>query len=620
MEHIIVEKDVVEEWPDATRERHYRGQEVFLDGPVRRRGTASQAASTVNPSSSISQRTQRAPPSSHYAQNSPEEEYSTAFYGIRGETNRASKDVQIGRITENPAPAAGSGITRPTPTIPADKDFRPCPRRAAVEDLPESPYATSERLDDPQQPRRERETVQIRERYAEEDFFSDGPGLVAAQRSGRTRGERHSNAAAAPFNVMHSDYPADSELVVVDERPVGDDTYIRETHTSPATNITRDSDEITVWPGHVHGQPRANRGPPMDSVALHRQRFGMRQEHDKRDPPGPRPDRDAPYIVPRGSIRRPPSPPKESQIIREDRRYYREGSPSGERIIRERIIRARRESPERRGRHTHTSQVRASPNQHANNFDEDIRFVEPSARPRSILRSPSTSPGERLGFYASDAHVTFASKDNIAPMPQSAPSDTTETPRTQGVSRYHQRPRGHGYDGAASSRTHSEQTKSDEYLHERERGRTSCRYDDPVEGVEDYKPEMNHVLTRALSESPSRERAGDLKKKAEAKKRVRIEMMTEAHGPYHAEVSPSPSMEVLTDGSQASHHDPDPRTSARTSARGHGMQRRMESIDERLESGQPGWLRVTNVKQYISPDGRPYEVVEEGIVLDDQRR
>lgn len=617
MEHIIVEKDVVEEWPDATRERHYREQEVFLDGPVRRRRAASHAASTVNPSSSISQRTQRAPPSSHYAQNSPEEEYSTAFYGIREETNRASKDVQIGRITEDRTPAAGSGITRPTATIPADKESRPKPRHAAVEDHHGRPYAESERLHDAQQPHRGRETVHVRERYAEDDFLPNGPVSVAAQRSGRAGGERVSNAADSLFSVMRSDYPADSELVVVDERPVGDDTYVRETHTSPATNISRDSDEITVWPGDVHGQPRANRAP-MDSVALHRQRFGMRQDHDKRDPPGPRLDRNASYIVPRGSIRRPPSPPKEAQIIREDRRYYREGSPSGERIITERIIRACRESPERRGRHLRTSQVGAYPDQHAKKFDEDIRFVEPSARPRSILCSPSTSPGERLGFYTRDAHVTFASKDNIAPMPQSASSDTTEKPRTQGVSRYHQRPRGHGYDGAASSRTRSERTNPDQCFYERERGRTSRRYDDQVEGVEDYKPEMNQVLTRALSESPSRERAGDLKKKAEAKKRVRIEMMTEAHGPYHAEVSPSPSMEVLTDGSQTSHREPDPQTSARRSARGHGMQR-MESIDERLESVEPGWLRVTKVKQYISPDGRPYEVVEEGIVLDDQQ-
>lgn len=630
MEHVVSEKDIVEQWPGETRERHYRAAEVYHNEPSEGRGTY---ADTVGPNSSISQRPPRdvkqrkqRPERSYISQQFVEDDYAGSFPRMRKDNDRSSKDVNIGRSSDISSNARGSGIAheavfaavnvRPKSSAATQRPHDPnrnlrheiedldyhFSHQVSVHEVPRRPDPTAERS-----PIRHSsaiahgyQTSPTQQMYIEEESQCGLTATMAGQRLEKPGEAVFSRAQRSRSRFRSSEYAADMGLAVVDERPVGDATYVRETYAAPPPS--RDSDEVTVWPGHV---PGPGRRVPLDSVAMHKQRLGTRREDERQELPRHMGVDNGPYIIPRRSVLRVPSPPRDEDIVRDDRRVYRERDSSRERITRERLVRVSHDSPERRGRHFRSSQRDTPPAQYASRFDEDSRFGEPAPRPRSILRPGSTPPGDGGGFY-NNARVTFASRDNIAPMPQR---------------------RGHGFDGPNSSCSDSDLidsgsehtndiiwTDGDEIT---TRGRAVNR-EGYSTGVDPYVPEMKSVQTRPLSESPSRERAEDLRKKAE-KKKVRVQVMSDCHAPYRAELSPSSSMEGLADHSQVDHDGSRPPAMVRSRTMP-GDPERMPTIGEGHERPPvaPGWLRVTKVKQYIDANGRPYEVVNEEIVLDDQ--
>lgn len=565
VEHVVVEKDLYAEYVDATHESRYRDEQVYYD-----------AASTVDPSSSISQRpskeaiaSKEGRLSSYRAKRTGETDYSSTLYNIQEDARHASKDVNIGRFSEIRRDAAYDDIVRPSAPPAVSKQNRV--------------YRTSE-----QSAMSEPGVMEDNELQ-----YTRCVPVEASSGNGRS-GSKHESA---PLEQHH-------ETIRFRHVQAGGDALAA---PRPIVGSDRDSGDMTVWPGHEPAIRTHRDRTPLDSVALHQEQADV--HHPELEQALPlRPRYDQSYLVPRGSVRRPLSPPADEDIVREDRRVYREMiSPGRERTVKERIIRMARRSPDWNG-----DEYRGRPSSRFNDLP-----------PKSILRPPSIPPGE--GIYAgSRARVSFASREQVAPGPPYAPSSENSEPYIEGMSRVRRRPRGHELDGPNSS-----QTSSDEYYYERERGRTAHRYPEEDDGLPPYEPEMKRIptrpLTRALSESPSRERAEELKRKA-GKKRVMVEVESEAHGPFRAEISPTPSMEVMTSGSRVSVDSPEAQAAGKTkntdrdvTPTGNLPRVGKPSISTRRhEPHQSGWLKVTKVKQYISHDGIPYEVVEEDYIWEDE--
>lgn len=642
VEHVVMAKDVIERWPDETRERHFRGQEVYYGDHIDRRNVFTSATSTVLPGSSISQRPPRVsaprnehPSGGHRAQERPKPDHSTAFYGIQEDTKHASRDVLIGHGSELRLGAVASAVTgasmvqhslhTATDKGPSDKQAHRS-HQNVPDSLPERRHSAAGKHHT--QPAREEmpldyEIYKVKQKtYTEERLPPPRPSELSNPQYRRTAERntwtdtprRHDFTTAQPASNM--------TLAQVDERPVGNDLYVREIYTAPPSQDSVDSDK-TVWPGYVRdksgdAQLTRPRAAPLDSLAMHRQHAGERQSRSKQKH-FPKPLKEESYIVPKGSVRERPIPPHEKDVIHDDRRYYRDIDPSGERIIEERIVRAVAHSPERRGRHYHTSRADDRPTRAPSHFEEQDYYYRDasSAQPRGILRPPSAVPSSSAcGVYSNAAaHVTFASKDNVAPTPVVSPIQK----RTEDLSG--RRPRAGDFDGPNSSRasTHAHTHDHDRSNHQ-QRSRPSYRdiEDGRIESITEYEAGKAHVITRALSESPSRERAADVAKKA-AQKRVKMEVDSLAHGPYHAEVSPTVSMEVLADGSQVGYEEVSKAASMRDARRAAGGLGRgaREGGGAKVE---PGWLWVTKVKQFIDPKGRPYEVVKEEVLLDEEYR
>ncbi|GAB7357061.1 hypothetical protein MBLNU459_g7879t2 [Dothideomycetes sp. NU459] len=190
-------------------------------------------------------------------------------------------------------------------------------------------------------------------------------------------------------------------------------------------------------------------------------------------------------------------------------------------------------------------------------------------------------------------HVAFASQDDVAILPRLAPlEDGRDISKGMGISRFrrdchHQEP--------------DDQVDDD--------GLARTRYTDDEEKT--YIPEPKRSITRAFSESPSRERGLSASRQQEE---------SYSHGPYHAEISPTASMEVLNDIDSSRFGDgAERRCSQRVDEREMETpsQRSRRQRGEYMDSANDrGWTRYVNVKEYRDEEG-PWVEVKETVVLDE---
>ncbi|GAB7357060.1 hypothetical protein MBLNU459_g7879t1 [Dothideomycetes sp. NU459] len=349
-------------------------------------------------------------------------------------------------------------------------------------------------------------------------------------------------------------------------------------------------------------EPLMNEAPPLlsretqgpkDSVAMLRASRKLKpSDQDYQSQPTAR------FVDRREFIRPRLSPPSSEDVIHERRKFYRDRSSSGERVIEERIVTARRRSPERRSHGDRSAHKTRSlgPDTVHEPIDRGRlyqRSSEMTFRPRSILRSPSGSPRDQTSANHGGYHVAFASQDDVAILPRLAPlEDGRDISKGMGISRFrrdchHQEP--------------DDQVDDD--------GLARTRYTDDEEKT--YIPEPKRSITRAFSESPSRERGLSASRQQEE---------SYSHGPYHAEISPTASMEVLNDIDSSRFGDgAERRCSQRVDEREMETpsQRSRRQRGEYMDSANDrGWTRYVNVKEYRDEEG-PWVEVKETVVLDE---
>lgn len=557
-------------WPKDTMNRH-QSVGYYYDDPVEER---SWFGGTVSPDSSISQnrdpvRRQAPPKQGHSSGRVVQTDELDHFYQPRQSTSGLSKEVNIGGTLDTQS-AADKGKAK------IKSQSTPGPGRSGEEFSDEEFILATRYLSDQKEAQRRAQKAAAPSSRHDADVAQERQPYPSRQTFVNEESRLAYSTAKLPGPTPKT------SLAVIQE------TFGRESSVSPPGSM--DSD-LTVWPGHV---PRQARRIPLDSVAMHKQRFGADKGNEGR-PKTHGAGVSALYNVPRdNNVRDQPVPPRREDIIREDRRVYHERSPSADRIVRERLVRVARDSPPDRQDHFRQSHGKPAPGHYASRIEEDDRFEEPSQRPRGILRPGNSPPSPGGGFYR-NARVTFASKDSIVPTPV-------------------------GFDGSRSAgfveSEYSDDVSVDSHV---ERGRVVNR----GEQIQHYMPNMHNVPSRplsALSESPSRESVEELARKAEKKKRVQVRVLTDAHGPYGGEVSPSSSMEALdNESSHVGQSGPSDAGVGRSKPKGGATDYKLTGTVEasRQRPLEPGWLRVTKVKKYIDADGRPYEVVSEEIVLDE---
>ncbi|KAK8213262.1 hypothetical protein M8818_002560 [Zalaria obscura] len=234
------------------------------------------------------------------------------------------------------------------------------------------------------------------------------------------------------------------------------------------------------------------------------------------------------------------------RLVHEKRTRHREAiSPYRERIIDERLVTSRPISPSEERKLMQAARRPASgrsvqePRGRRPERDDQGR---PAPRLRSILRGASSSSRERERRFAPEGypgHISFASQDDVKVI---SPPDTTSTPSqvsnvTEGMSKLRQRERA-WIDGAVKSRG-----DQPTYYYEREREVTRGRAGRDTtfdKHEEDVPIPRERRLTRALSESPSRE--GSLRTRSTQGS----EEIYDPYGPYRPNGAATESMEVLT--------------------------------------------------------------------------
>lgn len=567
-DYIIVERDVVEEWPDATRRHSYQDWETthqdVMEASSYSRNRVWLTASTVEPSSSISQR----PP------NHPEPTRQQAY---SARDRRGSSTSPSGYLSADDNTATGRR-----------REDASAQRKQLLRD------------DQTQAPGRFG--------WAEEDAEFMSGALPSATSHCSARDEAHLTEAKPSCRYTNKDghkmhpqhsYDVSEQLTYSEAQASRRPDYFRSRQAGPTRSDRRSSTMVDRPPA------KSDRGSeyypsflpmtsnaPKDSVAMLRAgRLPRDREHTDRSRPSAR------YVSRQESQRLRPSSPRSEDIISDRRAVYRERSSSSEHIVTERLVRTRRRSPDRQSR-TDRPAFDTKPPRYADDRGRTSQHPsEPPPRHKSILHSRSGSPrGPEEAYYVQN-RVAFASHDDIAtlpspPVPEGAPSMS----KGMGLSRFLRRSHGQELDGQGGNYGES-------------RGRSHYTDDDQ----ETYVPEPNRAITRAFSESPSRERCLSIPQQYEE---------SYSHGPYHAEVSPTASMEVLTDID-------DSRAAGRSEGTGRlfnpkereaASQRSRRQREEYMNPAEErGWTRYVNVKKYRDKSG-PWVEVKETVVLDDDAR
>ncbi|KAI5271934.1 hypothetical protein E4T47_04772 [Aureobasidium subglaciale] len=187
--------------------------------------------------------------------------------------------------------------------------------------------------------------------------------------------------------------------------------------------------------------------------------------------------------------------------------------------------------------------------------------------------------------------VSFSQENEIVTLPQELPSERVSM---QGLSHMRiQPPNLSGIRNAAVDHEHDKHSKN--------------IYIDPPERSYASEPKWT-----PLSESPARE--------------LPLADNSYAHGPYRAEVSPSPSMRVHVDNYDflpldKSGNDLEYKSIKATNPTdpavqkpGHVYQGKQQKREKKVEDR--GWTKFTTVREYIDDQG-PYMEVEEKVVFDD---
>lgn len=596
-EHIIVERDDIKGWPEETHQHSYRDWEMIRDDPMDASYSRSRvwlAASTVEPSSSISQR----PPN-------------------------------LGGLAHQQQPTARSRL-EPYESLPPPPDYLPSSKRTTkdtrieVASQPQStttgerfmlrdPLSTSHQRGDFSAQRKQRihdDQTQAPNQFEwnEEDveLMSGALPTVTSQGSGRhevtqKKAVPYLQYAARTAPWMHpqhlygvSEQRTSSEIQISQlpsdssSRYSGAQTSDRRSYAVADKCSARPDGGSEYYPSSV---PRTNQAP-RDSVAMMR---ASRAPHHL--DPSSHSRRTTHDISRQKTQRLRPSPPRSEDIVSDRRAIYRERSSSSEHIITERLVRTWRRSPDRQSR-TGRSDFTSKPPRNADDRGRvPQRSSEPPSRPKGILRSRSGSPRDHEDAYYMRQRVAFASHDDIATLPPpTSPESAPNISKGMGISRLLRRPRDKTFDGQGEDDGSS-------------RGRSHYTED----GQETYIPESKRAITRAFSESPSRERGLSISQQHEE---------SYSHGPYHAEVSPTASMEVLTDidtsrvGGRLEDTSRLFRTSERETRRQRSQQQR-EGYTEPAE--ERGWTRYVNVKKYRDETG-PWVEVNETVVLDEDER
>jgi hypothetical protein len=170
--------------------------------------------------------------------------------------------------------------------------------------------------------------------------------------------------------------------------------------------------------------------------------------------------------------------------------------------------------------------------------------------------------------------VSFSGEDEVATLPPDLPSGRDEH-SVQGLSRMRLQP----------PNLSGMPTVHDDYEYEKQRNRT---YIDPAERP--YVPEPKWT---PLSESPARE--------------LPLVEESYAHGPYRAENSPTPSMQVHVDKDDfVLEKSNEPRKTPR------------QYEPQPAQQNDRAWTRYVTVKEYRDEKG-PFVEVEEKFVFDDER-
>ncbi|KEQ64418.1 uncharacterized protein M437DRAFT_45046 [Aureobasidium melanogenum CBS 110374] len=168
--------------------------------------------------------------------------------------------------------------------------------------------------------------------------------------------------------------------------------------------------------------------------------------------------------------------------------------------------------------------------------------------------------------------VSFSEEDEVATLPPDLPSNHDDR-SMQGLSRMRLQP----------PNLSGKPDVHDDYVYEKQRSRT---YVDPTERP--YVPEPKWV---PLSESPGRE--------------LPLVEESYAHGPYRAENSPTPSMQVHVDKDD---FVPDKGSEPRKAPR--------QYLHRPVRQEDRSWTRYVTVKEYRDEKG-PFVEVEEKFVFDD---
>lgn len=200
-----------------------------------------------------------------------------------------------------------------------------------------------------------------------------------------------------------------------------------------------------------------------------------------------------------------------------------------------------------------------------------------SSRPAPIEDYPLPSKDRPLSLANNRPirrRVSFSEENEVATLPPDLPDDR-DGRLMQGLSRMRLQPP--NFSGKPSVH--------DDYVYEKQRNRT---YIDPAERP--YVPEPKWT---PLSESPARE--------------LPLVEESYAHGPYRAENSPTPSMQVHVDKDD---FVPDNGRESRKAPRQYGPQP--------IRQEDRTWTRYVTVKEYRDEKG-PFVEVEEKFVFDDER-
>ncbi|KAI4844027.1 hypothetical protein E4T44_06432 [Aureobasidium sp. EXF-8845] len=199
-----------------------------------------------------------------------------------------------------------------------------------------------------------------------------------------------------------------------------------------------------------------------------------------------------------------------------------------------------------------------------------------SSRPGSI-RGPlpyKDRPAPLTNVKSTKRRVSFSGEDEVAALPPDLPSGRDDR-STQGLSRMRLQP----------PNISGMPTVHDNYEYDKQRNRT---YIDPAERP--YVPEPKWT---PLSESPARE--------------LPLVEESYAHGPYRAENSPTPSMQVHVDRDDfVLDKGGEPRKTPR------------QYEPQASQQNDRAWTRYVTVKEHRDEKG-PFVEVEEKFVFDDER-